>query len=157
MSKKHIFSYISASSLLTNSIHSEFTAHRSIEIGNSMDSLRAISVLNDIEDINETQEFQIRDFKYLVDGETLDNSPRTNGDLVCSSSENKYEPINSCNIRDDTHEETFTLNSASNSASDSLSCDHRYLRIKFARTADFYGRITIYNLEILGHEIDSIK
>jgi hypothetical protein len=122
-----------------------------------MNSLHVISVLNDIEDINETQEFRIRDFKYLVDREILDNSPRTNSDLLYTSSGNKREPTNSCNIPDDTHKEMVALSTSSNSASDSLPCDHRYLRIKFARTADFYGRITIYNLEIFGHEMDPIK
>lgn len=129
-------------------------AHRIIEIGASMNSLRVVSFINDIEDINETQEFQIRDSKYLVDRETLDTSPSTNSDPLCSSSGNECGPAKLCN---DTHDNIVTHNSSSTSASDFLTSDHRYLRIKFARTSDFYGRITIYNLGIFGYEKDPIK
>lgn len=139
--------------LLTNSFQFEFVVHRSIEIGNSMDSLHMISILNDIEDINETQEFKIRDSKYLVDRELFDNLAGTNNDPLGSSSGDKYE----CNIPHDTHNRMTTHNTSSNSVPDLLSCDHRYLRVKFARTADFYGRITIYNLEIFGSEKDPLK
>lgn len=119
-----------------------------------MDSLQVVSFINDIEDINETQEFQIRDSKYLVDQETLDTSVSTSSDPLCSSSGYNCGPANTCN---DTNDNTVTHNSSSNSASDFLTCDHRYLRIKFARTSDFYGRITIYNLGIFGYEKDPIK
>lgn len=150
-----------ASLLHTNSSIFVNAVHRSIEVGSSMDSLRVISILNDIEDINETQEFKIHEFRYLVDEEILDNSVLSDSEALSGSSSSgtrssNSEPTNSYGIRDNTNERIETPNSLNNTASDFHSCHHRYLRIKFARTADFYGRITIYNLEIFGHEKDTI-
>ena len=39
---------------------------RSVEVGANLNALHLVSTLNDIEDINETQIFAIRDIKYIA-------------------------------------------------------------------------------------------
>ena len=79
-----------------------------------MDTLQLVSILNDIEDMNETQTFIIRDSKYNV--------------VKKSAALNENTPLDYQN-----------------------EC-YRFLRLTFPSSSDFYGRITIYNLEVYGYE-----
>ena len=97
------------------------TSFRSVEVGGSLDSLEVVCILNDVEDINETQTFNVYDSKYAVDG-------------------NKVIP----NANTPLSENSFTLRKQK--------ICHRFLRLKFPSSSDFYGRITIYNLEVHGFE-----
>jgi hypothetical protein len=123
-------------------VFSTFNLHclSSIEVGDTVDSLAVISTLSDIEDVNNMQEFNVRDSKNLVgtssgvaiivgDG---DDGIASNGSAVGQS-----------------------LGTASSSCAESPALSkshHRFMRLNFTKASDFYGRITIYSLEIHGRD-----
>lgn len=103
-----------------------------------MDSLTVISILSDVEDVNNMQEFNIRDGKNFV-GISLGVANIVGADSTDSSG--------------NTVGQSKETASSSSTESPILSkSHHRYLRLNFTRASDFYGRITIYNLELYGRD-----
>ena len=93
----------------------QFSSPRSsVEVGANLDSLQLVSIINDIEDINETQTFIVRDSRYVA------------GQMRVKTNENSH-----LDYKDDCY---------------------RFLRLTFPSSSDFYGRVTIYNLEVYGYE-----
>ena len=118
-----------------------------MDVGDSLDTLKCISILNDIEDINEMQEFRIRDFKYSVDDANNALSNVSHALAENNSFENSGERTESkgndgCQMRPQGTPQCNT----------SYHHCHRYMRIRFLSSADFYGRVTIYNFEVHGTE-----
>ena len=103
-----------------------------------MDSLAVISILSDVEDINSMQEFNIRDSKNLV-GKSLGVANTVGDDGTDSNSSIGGQSDGSASS---SSTETPVLPNAY----------HRYMRLNFTKASDFYGRITIYNLELYGRE-----
>ena len=105
-------------------------------------------MLNDIEDINEVQEFRIRDYKYTVDDDdnsttpTVSNTSIESNTLIDSGDNVEGKGDNDCKTRS---QEISERNNSSNH-------HYRFMRIKFTSSADFYGRVTIYNFEVHGTE-----
>ena len=50
-------------------------------------------------------------------------------------------------ISDSNDEQDFTISTAYSEQ------EYRYLKITFRQSTDFYGRITIYALKVLGHNV----
>ena len=101
-----------------------------------MDSLTVISILSDVEDVNSIQEFIIRDGKYLQGqspAEAVGNDHTDFNDKAASENYGTALPPSAKSL-------TASRNY------------YRFMRVNFARSSDFYGRITIYNLELLGQD-----
>lgn len=124
------------------------TIYRSIEVGDSVDSLKCISILNDIEDINEIQDFRIRDFKYTVDDEI--SAPSSGSNAL--SAENTSHEISAEKVESKGDDDCQVRPQGISDCSLPTDHCHRYMRIKFTSSADFYGRVTIYNFEVHGLE-----
>ena len=103
-----------------------------------MDSLTVISILNDIEDVNSMQEFSIRDSKNVA-GKSSGIANIEGGDVTDSNGNTGCQSDG-------------TASSSSTEAPALSNTYHRYMRLNFTKASDFYGRITIYNLELYGRE-----
>lgn len=93
------------------------------------------------------QEFRIRDYKYTVDDDNsatpiVPNTSIENNTLINSGENVEGKGDNDCKTRS---QEMSERNNSSNH-------HYRYMRIKFTSSADFYGRVTIYNFEVHGTE-----
>jgi hypothetical protein len=93
------------------------------------------------------QEFRIRDYKYTVDDDTsaspiVPNTLIENNTLITSGKKVEDKGDNDCKTKSQEISER----------NNSINHHFRYMRIKFTSSADFYGRVTIYNFEVHGTE-----
>ena len=117
-----------------------------------MTSLQLVSVLNDIEDINETQIFAIRDIKYIVQNEEIKGSIKNNSHEPSPLKSHTLESAESNLIKNPNDVKEAELSVEKSSAIMGDDKYFRYMRVQFSSSSDFYGRIIIYNFEVHGRE-----
>ena len=125
-----------------------------MEVGASLTSLQLVSVLNDIEDINETQIFAIRDIKYIVQNEEIKGSIKNNSHELSQLKSHTLESAESNLIKNEYRNDVKEADLSVEKSSAIMGDDKyfRYMRVQFSSSSDFYGRIIIYNFEVHGHE-----
>ena len=125
-----------------------------MEVGASLTSLQLVSVLNDIEDINETQIFAIRDIKYIVQNEEIKGSIKNNSHELSQLKSHTLESAESNLIKNEYRNDVKEADLSVEKSRTIMGNDKyfRYMRVQFSSSSDFYGRIIIYNFEVHGRE-----